>query len=204
MDVLSRRIVMRRNGTVRQREHYLRDDIPCGHPLCLQCPVAGTVRPDAPGASFPSFRGADDDDDEQADVEMTDEGASDDDDSSTSSGGGSAASGPAARPTRAMRRSALAAGLPGPAPTLPPKARLVAVVDTNVALHQLDVLEMPQVTGVVVLQTVLEEVRHRSRACHERLVKLCRGEDVGAAWGAARMFFFFFFFFFLKNVFFWC
>ena len=40
--------------------------------------------------------------------------------------------------------------------------------DTNVFLHQIDVLEHPLVRDVIVLQTVLDEVRHRSPSLYSR------------------------------------
>ena len=42
--------------------------------------------------------------------------------------------------------------------------------DTNVALHQLDVLEDEVVRDVVLLQTVLQEAKHRSVTAHKRCV----------------------------------
>lgn len=44
-----------------------------------------------------------------------------------------------------------------------------AVVDTNVVLHQMDVLESPVFTNVIVLQTVMDEVRNRSLPLANRL-----------------------------------
>ncbi|XP_054885769.1 exosome complex exonuclease RRP44 [Poeciliopsis prolifica] len=43
------------------------------------------------------------------------------------------------------------------------------VPDTNVVLHQIDVLEDPVIRNVVILQTVLQEVRHRSAPVYKRL-----------------------------------
>uniref|UniRef100_A0A1A8EQI7 Exosome complex exonuclease RRP44 n=2 Tax=Nothobranchius korthausae TaxID=1143690 RepID=A0A1A8EQI7_9TELE len=43
------------------------------------------------------------------------------------------------------------------------------VPDTNVVLHQIDVLENPVIRNVIILQTVLQEVRHRSAPVHKRL-----------------------------------
>ena len=48
------------------------------------------------------------------------------------------------------------------------------VIDTNVALHQLDLLAHAAVTDVVVLSVVLEECRARSKASYERLRALCQ------------------------------
>lgn len=43
------------------------------------------------------------------------------------------------------------------------------VPDTNVVLHQIDVLEDPLIKNVIILQTVLQEVRHRSAPVYRRL-----------------------------------
>ncbi|XP_013857040.1 exosome complex exonuclease RRP44 [Austrofundulus limnaeus] len=43
------------------------------------------------------------------------------------------------------------------------------VPDTNVVLHQIDVLEDSVVRNVIILQTVLQEVRHRSAPVYKRL-----------------------------------
>ncbi|KAF7656750.1 hypothetical protein LDENG_00036550 [Lucifuga dentata] len=43
------------------------------------------------------------------------------------------------------------------------------VPDTNVVLHQIDVLEDPVIRNVIILQTVLQEVRHRSAPIYKRL-----------------------------------
>ncbi|XP_067842648.1 exosome complex exonuclease RRP44 [Heptranchias perlo] len=41
--------------------------------------------------------------------------------------------------------------------------------DTNVVLHQIDILEDPAIQNVVILQTVLQEVRHRSAPVYKRI-----------------------------------
>lgn len=41
--------------------------------------------------------------------------------------------------------------------------------DTNVVLHQIDLLEDPVIRNVIILQTVLQEVRHRSAPVYKRL-----------------------------------
>ncbi|XP_061645003.1 exosome complex exonuclease RRP44 [Phyllopteryx taeniolatus] len=46
------------------------------------------------------------------------------------------------------------------------------IPDTNVVLHQIDVLEDPVIRNVVILQTVLQEVRHRSAPVYKRLKDL--------------------------------
>ncbi|XP_067890391.1 exosome complex exonuclease RRP44 [Heterodontus francisci] len=43
------------------------------------------------------------------------------------------------------------------------------VPDTNVVLHQIDILEDPTIQNVVILQTVLQEVRHRSAPVYKRI-----------------------------------
>ena len=53
-------------------------------------------------------------------------------------------------------------------------APVYAVIDTNVALHQADVLEHPAVRDVVVCETVLNEAEHRNRAAGARLRALCQ------------------------------
>uniref|UniRef100_A0A8C9G3F9 Protein DIS3 homolog n=1 Tax=Pavo cristatus TaxID=9049 RepID=A0A8C9G3F9_PAVCR len=90
------------------REHYLRDDIPCGADACPLCPV----RPGQP-------------------------------------------LGLEARPSGAA--SSLC---PGPHYLLP---------DTNLLLHQIDILEDPVIKNVIVLQTVLQEVRNRSAPVYKRI-----------------------------------
>ncbi|XP_076839145.1 exosome complex exonuclease RRP44 [Brachyhypopomus gauderio] len=43
------------------------------------------------------------------------------------------------------------------------------IPDTNVVLHQIDILEDPVVRNVIILQTVLQEVRHRSAPVYKRI-----------------------------------
>ena len=43
------------------------------------------------------------------------------------------------------------------------------VLDTNVVLHQIDLLERASVRDVIVLQTVVDEVRHNKVSVHKRL-----------------------------------
>ncbi|TRY82537.1 hypothetical protein DNTS_005849 [Danionella cerebrum] len=43
------------------------------------------------------------------------------------------------------------------------------IPDTNVVLHQIDILEDPLIRNVIILQTVLQEVRHRSAPVYKRL-----------------------------------
>lgn len=48
------------------------------------------------------------------------------------------------------------------------------VLDTNVVLDQIDVLEEDTIKDVIILQTVLDEVRHRSAAIYKRLRDILR------------------------------
>ncbi|XP_072884204.1 exosome complex exonuclease RRP44 [Hemitrygon akajei] len=41
--------------------------------------------------------------------------------------------------------------------------------DTNVVLHQIDILEDPAIQNVIILQTVLQEIRHRSAPVYKRI-----------------------------------
>ncbi|XP_056626124.1 exosome complex exonuclease RRP44 isoform X1 [Triplophysa dalaica] len=43
------------------------------------------------------------------------------------------------------------------------------IPDTNVVLHQIDILEDPLIKNVIILQTVLQEVRHRSATVYKRI-----------------------------------
>ncbi|KAG6387681.1 hypothetical protein SASPL_152873 [Salvia splendens] len=52
-------------------------------------------------------------------------------------------------------------------------ASTIIVVDTNVVLHQIDLLENPAVDNVVVLSIVLEEVKNKNLAVYNRLRALC-------------------------------
>uniref|UniRef100_H2Y6C0 Protein DIS3 homolog n=1 Tax=Ciona savignyi TaxID=51511 RepID=H2Y6C0_CIOSA len=51
------------------------------------------------------------------------------------------------------------------------------VVDTNVVLHQMDILEQPCIRNVIILQTVLHEVKHRSSPVYKRIKSLIENED---------------------------
>ncbi|KAL1566673.1 Exosome complex exonuclease RRP44 A [Salvia divinorum] len=52
-------------------------------------------------------------------------------------------------------------------------ASTIIIVDTNVVLHQIDLLENPAVDNVVVLSIVLEEVKNKNLAVYNRLRALC-------------------------------
>ncbi|KAL5984268.1 Exosome complex exonuclease RRP44 A [Asimina triloba] len=49
----------------------------------------------------------------------------------------------------------------------------ILIVDTNVVLHQIDLLENPAINDVVVLSVVLEEVRNKNLSVYNRLRALC-------------------------------
>lgn len=53
------------------------------------------------------------------------------------------------------------------------------IVDTNVALHQIDVLEYncPATSLVIILQTVLQELRHLNLPVYRRLSSLIQDES---------------------------
>ncbi|KAM9365783.1 exosome complex exonuclease RRP44 [Pholidichthys leucotaenia] len=51
------------------------------------------------------------------------------------------------------------------------------VPDTNVVLHQIDILEDSVIRNVVILQTVLQEVRHRSAPVYKRLKDLTQNKE---------------------------
>ncbi|GAM19631.1 hypothetical protein SAMD00019534_028060, partial [Acytostelium subglobosum LB1] len=53
-------------------------------------------------------------------------------------------------------------------------AQNVLVLDTNVVLHQIDLLEDPAITNVVVLTTVLDEVKNQNFAIHNRLREIIK------------------------------
>lgn len=108
-------------GTVNKviREHYLRDDIPCGLLGCEKCSEILLSLPSGPLLIDPI---------------------------------------PGAYP-------ALAEGLKTDAP----RTRIAIVPDTNVLLHYLDIFESPTVTDVILLQTVLEELKHRNMALYSRV-----------------------------------
>lgn len=49
--------------------------------------------------------------------------------------------------------------------------------DTNVVLHQIDILEDPAIQNVIILQTVLQEVRHRSAPVYKRIKDVIHNPD---------------------------
>ncbi|KAF4025740.1 hypothetical protein G4228_017746 [Cervus hanglu yarkandensis] len=49
--------------------------------------------------------------------------------------------------------------------------------DTNVLLHQIDVLEDPAIRNVIVLQTVLQEVRNRSAPVYKRIRDMTNNQE---------------------------
>ena len=49
--------------------------------------------------------------------------------------------------------------------------------DTNVVLHQIDVLEDPLIRNIIILQIVLQEVRHRSPPVYKRLKDIIHDKE---------------------------
>lgn len=47
------------------------------------------------------------------------------------------------------------------------------MLDTNVVLDQIHVLEEPALCDVIVLHTVLNEVKHKSSLVYKKLLELC-------------------------------
>jgi exosome complex exonuclease DIS3/RRP44 len=60
---------------------------------------------------------------------------------------------------------------------LSPEAAIYLVADTNIALHQMDLLEHPAVKDVVLTSVVLDEVRARNQSAYQRLRALAAAED---------------------------
>lgn len=113
-------------GTVTKviKEHYLRDDIPCGYGKCPECMHTGAGRSSV-----------------EADATAI-----------TSSSSGSLI---LLAPEKSVN-------------TLVPEAHLI-LVDTNILLHHLDVLDTEHFHDVVILQTVLDEVKSNSLVLYRRL-----------------------------------
>jgi exosome complex exonuclease DIS3/RRP44 len=58
-----------------------------------------------------------------------------------------------------------------------PESGHYLILDTNVILQQIDLLDNPALKNVIIPQTVLEEVRHRSRSVHERIRAIIADAD---------------------------
>ncbi|XP_068344554.1 exosome complex exonuclease RRP44 homolog A-like [Pyrus communis] len=56
---------------------------------------------------------------------------------------------------------------------LSPTASTILIFDTNVVLHQIDLIENPAIDDVVVLSIVLEEVKNRNLSVYNRVRALC-------------------------------
>ena len=61
-------------------------------------------------------------------------------------------------------------------PRLSATATRYLLLDTNVVLHQIDLLERPTLCDVIITQTVLDEVRHNKISVHKRLRALIADE----------------------------
>lgn len=66
---------------------------------------------------------------------------------------------------------------PENATVLSASAKQYLVVDTNVVLHQIDLLEHPDVQDVVILSVVLNEVKARNSSIYQRIRKLTGMKD---------------------------
>lgn len=53
----------------------------------------------------------------------------------------------------------------------------IIVIDTNVALHQMDVLEDVAIKNVIVPQTVVEELKHRNPPAYKKLKEVLSDEE---------------------------
>lgn len=51
------------------------------------------------------------------------------------------------------------------------------LIDTNVALHQMDFLEHSAIDDVIVCSVVLEEVKNKNQSIYQRLRDLCAAEN---------------------------
>lgn len=51
------------------------------------------------------------------------------------------------------------------------------VIDTNIVLHQMDILNKPNFKNVIVLQTVLDEVKNQSQQLYADLRELCSDSE---------------------------
>ena len=53
----------------------------------------------------------------------------------------------------------------------------ILIIDTNIALHQLDILQDPSIDNIYLCTTVLEETRHRNQATYQALRALTQQTD---------------------------
>ncbi|XP_068865316.1 exosome complex exonuclease RRP44 isoform X2 [Aphelocoma coerulescens] len=83
---------------------------------------------------------------------------------------------PAATGTGNGNAPGLEARPSGPASSLCPGPHFV-LPDTNLLLHQIDILEDPVIKNVIVLQTVLQEVRNRSAPVYKRIRDLIQNPE---------------------------
>ncbi|KAJ3122329.1 exosome catalytic subunit dis3 [Physocladia obscura] len=81
-------------------------------------------------------------------------------------------------PTPFLLASAASLAIAPPASTVVSTgARHYLLPDTNIFMHQIDLMEHKAFTNVIVLQTVLEELRHRSDSVYERVRALVKDSD---------------------------
>ncbi|KAI8913679.1 hypothetical protein EDD86DRAFT_187525 [Gorgonomyces haynaldii] len=55
--------------------------------------------------------------------------------------------------------------------------KVYVVPDTNILFHEIDLMEHDLIQNVIVLQTVLEEVRHKSSSIYQRIRRMVNQED---------------------------
>ncbi|KAJ9435647.1 Exosome complex exonuclease RRP44-like protein A [Diplonema papillatum] len=61
--------------------------------------------------------------------------------------------------------------------TLDANAKVLLIPDTNVFLHNIDAMESPAIADVVVLDTVLAEVKNLNKSVYERLARVVRDPE---------------------------
>ncbi|XP_067948007.1 exosome complex exonuclease RRP44-like [Watersipora subatra] len=121
------------------REHYLRDDIACGYPICSKCSQNA---------------------DSGMDIDHYDTNVVDNSESVANSKMKTNLNAPSVINTLSEGLSTIFSGQ---------SQEHLLIPDTNVVLHQVDVLEDSKIRNVVILSTVLEEVKHQSLTIYKRL-----------------------------------
>lgn len=160
------------------REHYLREDIGCGSAACSSCqlhavyPAKAAVNGGAGSAVVPSStKRVKMDHDAGVRVDMASASASAagvDNAADDSTGMNMGKNGDK---NSDNSKFGLLSALPRTTSACPAPHYLI--VDTAVALHQIDVLEHVAMQDVIILQTVLDELRERSLPVYNRVRALC-------------------------------
>ena len=133
-----------------QREVYLRNDLPCGSALCPVCPHIPAAPP--PRLSIPRLRPISPNLEDTFHFHFVLIPLSSDDDEDD---------------FESVGLDEDLTSLPSSSP--PSSLPVYLVVDTNVALHQIDVLEHPRIRNLIFPQTVMEETKHRNPLIHSRI-----------------------------------